>query len=337
MGLADVAATAAKRATATYSTSGLPSYITSAIASHAAKSSAKKQTAIPTSKATSTAKTTTKVATKATPASSSKTGIYVPSYANPSMTATANAINQSLVDKGVIPEASTTTPGLSTTPIGSVVPAPEVSPTPTAPTPATPTEAAPAETAPSPAEAEASGMTQEEYDKMLSSAIDNLLNPQFIGFQGDRAAELRRLQNYRNQLFGYTTDTGEKKIGSLEQQQNLDKQARRRLAAQRASAGMLQGGSYAGTERGLGTQQEAQQAYALQEMLRPYQEQVASDRLQEFGLGYDPTQRGFSLLDFGNAENIMGGWATGTYAGRQAAANARNQAIQQLLSQGISL
>ena len=189
------------------------------------------------------------------------------------------------------------------------------------------------------------GVTEEEQaaaaatpeQQQLDAAIANLLNPQFIGFQGDRAAELRRLQNLRNQLFGSTDAAGNKSVGSVGRQQQSDLQARRRLAAQRAGAGMLQGGAYAGTERGLGTIQEADQAYAMQELLRPYQEQVASDRLQEFGLGYDPTGRGFNLLDFGNPNDIMGGWATGTFAGRQAAAAARNAAVQQLLGQGTTV
>jgi hypothetical protein len=174
-------------------------------------------------------------------------------------------------------------------------------------------------------------------EQQLDAAIANLLNPQFIGFQGDRAAELRRLQNLRNQLFGFKDAAGNQSIGSVGRQQQSDLQARRRLAAQRAGAGMLQGGAYAGTERGLGTIQEADQAYAMQELLRPYQEQVASDRLQEFGLGYDPTGRNFNLLDFGNANDIMGGWSTGTFAGRQAAAAARNAAVQQLLQQGMTV
>jgi hypothetical protein len=174
-------------------------------------------------------------------------------------------------------------------------------------------------------------------EQQLDAAIANLLNPEFIGFQGDRAAELRRLQNLRNQLFGFKDAAGNVSVGSVGRQQQSDLQARRRLAAQRAGAGMLQGGAYAGTERGLGTIQEADQAYAMQELLRPYQEQTASDRLQEFGLGYDPTGRNFNLLDFGNADNIMGGWSTGTYAGRRAAAAARNAAVQQLLQQGTTV
>lgn len=174
-------------------------------------------------------------------------------------------------------------------------------------------------------------------EQQLDAAIANLLNPEFIGFQGDRAAELRRLQNLRNQLFGYKDAAGNVSVGSVGRQQQSDLQARRRLAAQRAASGMLQGGAYAGKERGLGAIQEADQAYAMQELLRPFQEQVASDRLQEFGLGYDPTGRNFNLLDFGNAEDIMGGWAQGTYAGRQAAAAARNAAVQQLLQQGVTV
>lgn len=187
------------------------------------------------------------------------------------------------------------------------------------------------------ADAASSAVGANPTEQQLDAAIANLLNPQFIGFQGDRAAELRRLQNLRNQLFGYKDAAGNVSVGSVGRQQQSDLQARRRLAAQRAGAGMLQGGAYAGTERGLGTIQEADQAYAMQELLRPYQEQVASDRLQEFGLGYDPTGRNFNLLDFGNAGDIMGGWAQGTYAGRQAAAAARNAAVQQLLQQGVTV
>jgi hypothetical protein len=36
-------------------------------------------------------------------------------------------------------------------------------------------------------------------------------------------------------------------------------------------------------------------------------------------------------------DNMMGGWAESTFAGREAAAAARRQALQQLLSQGITI
>ena len=192
-------------------------------------------------------------------------------------------------------------------------------------------------TTPTPEEAEAEGMSQAEYDELLQAAINDILNPQFLDFQGSRAEELRRLQNYRNQLYGQTTEDGREMIGSVGRQETVDLQDRRRLAAQRAASGMLQGGAYAGTERGVGTIQEGRQAYDLQEMQRPFREQIQTDRLNEFGLGYDPTNRGFNQLDFGMPDNMMGGWAESTFAGREAAAAARRQALQQLLSQGITI
>jgi hypothetical protein len=192
----------------------------------------------------------------------------------------------------------------------------------------------PTEPVPSPQQAEAEGMTQAEYDQLLADAENNLLEPDFIGFQGDRAAELRRLRNYRNQLYG-NSEFGT--TGSVQRQGELDGLARRRLAAQAAASGTLQGGAYAGTQRGTGTMQRADQDYAMQEMLRPYQEQVASDRLTQQGLNYDPTARTFGLSDFGNPDDLMGGWSSSTFAGQEAYARARQQALQQLLQQGITI
>jgi hypothetical protein len=137
------------------------------------------------------------------------------------------------------------------------------------------------------------------------------------------------LQNLRNQLYG---DTEFGTTGSVQRQQGLNEQSRRRLAAQRAMAGMLQGGAYAGTERGLGTLQRADQDYAMQEMLRPYNEQVMSDRLREFGLEYDPTSRVFNQQELDLTD-----FAQGPFAGREAAARARASAIQQLAQRGIQI
>ena len=163
----------------------------------------------------------------------------------------------------------------------------------------------------------------------LDAAIAQLLDPEFIAFQGDRASELRRLQNLRNQLFG---DAEFGQTGSVQRQETLDSNARRRLAAQRAMSGMLQGGAYAGTERGLGTMQRANQDFAMQEMLRPFREATAADRLREFGLEYDPTSRVFDQADLD-----VTGFTTQTQAGREAAARARLAAIQQLAQQGITI
>jgi hypothetical protein len=102
-------------------------------------------------------------------------------------------------------------------------------------------------------------------------------------------------------------------------------------------SGMLQGGAYAGLQRGVGTLQRADQDFAMQEMQRPFREQTQSDRLREFGLGFNPEGREFDLNDFGSPDNIMGGWSTGTFAGREAASRARNAAIERLRQQGMAL
>ena len=186
--------------------------------------------------------------------------------------------------------------------------------------------------APAPAAApvaEEAGASPIDAAAALDAAINQLLDPEFIGFQGDRASELRRLQNLRNQLFG---DAEFGQTGSVQRQQELDANSRRRLAAQRAMSGMLQGGAYAGTERGLGTMQRANQDFALQEMTRPFREATAADRLREFGLSFDPSSRVFDQMDMD-----LTGFTTQTQAGREAAARARLAAIQQLAQQGITI
>jgi hypothetical protein len=200
---------------------------------------------------------------------------------------------------------------------------------------------------PEPAAAAEAGISEADYLAQLETAINGLLEGTYIDFQGSAADELRRLRNYRDQLYG--NDAG--MIGSVQRQQTTDLNDRRRLAAQRAVSGMLQGGSYAGAQRGLGTQQQASQAYGVQEMQRPFLEQVQSDRLREFGLDYnfDGKQLGYTdwfddmipnmSLDE-NGKLVLDkkeSWATTTNKGRSAQANARNSAIQQLLQRGVTL
>lgn len=175
---------------------------------------------------------------------------------------------------------------------------------------------------------------QVDAQAMLAALINQLLEGDFIGFQGQRAAELRRLQNLRNQLYG---DAEMGSIGSIERQRQLDANARRRLAASRAVSGMLAGGAYAGTQRGLGTIQRAEQDFGIQEMERPFREQVAADRLREFGLEYAPAGRIFNLSDFGAPTDMLGGWTRRTFGGQEAAARARQAAIQQLAQRGIQI
>jgi hypothetical protein len=172
-----------------------------------------------------------------------------------------------------------------------------------------------------------SGPTNAELS--LEAAINSILEGDFQGFQGQRAAELRRLQNLRNQLFG---DSEFGTTGALQRQQNISEQDRRRLAARMAVSGTLQGGTYAGSQRGLGTQQRAEQDFSIQELLRPFNEQTAADRLREFGLGFNPTNRVFDLQNLD-----LAGFSTGTAVGREAAARARQAAIQQLAQRGMQI
>ena len=187
---------------------------------------------------------------------------------------------------------------------------------------------------------------------LLDSEIQRLLEADFIGFQGDRANELRRLQNLRNQLFG-DTETG--LTGSLQRQQGLDEASRRRLASQRAMSGMLQGGAYSGLQRGVGTIQRADQDFGIQEMKRPFMEQTQGDRLREFGLDFDPNNRQFDQIEYsglvpkvklnpetGQYEYDDTGstgryFGTDTFAGREASLRARNAALDRLRQQGVTL
>lgn len=180
------------------------------------------------------------------------------------------------------------------------------------------------------AESAAGGETSPiDAKKALDDEINKLLNPDFIGFQGDRAAELRRLQNLRNQLFG---DAEFGQTGSVQRQEKMDADGRRRLAAQRASAGMLQGGAFFGKQRGLGELQLERQMFDLQEMQRPFRDATASDRLREFGLSFDPTSRIFDQMDMD-----LTGFSTQTQAGREAAARAKLAAMQILAQRGSQI
>lgn len=254
------------------------------------------------------------------------TGVAIPSYAtNPNVIARANEINAGVVSGSPVQ--------LVTNPDGTIGGAPVTEVPVEAPvggdggsTEPAPVEEAPAEEAPAESEI--------DVEALYNSLIADLLEPDFIGFQGTQASELRRLQNLRNQLFG-SAEYGT--TGSIQRQRDLDARARRRLAAQRAVAGMLQGGAYAGPQRGVGTIQQAEQEYGIQEMLRPYREQTMADRLFQFGLGYTPDSRAFNLLDFGNEDDIMGGWGAQTYAGQEATARAKRAALEQLTQRGLSL
>lgn len=185
-----------------------------------------------------------------------------------------------------------------------------------------------------------SGTSTTSTGKIVPSAIQpedtelykSMVEGDFLNWQKNRADEMLRLRNLETELFG---DGG--KVGQAE---TSDLQERRRLAAQMAAAGTLQGGAYIGGERGLDTLARVQQTNEMQDLLRPFMEQTDTGRLSEYGIEYDPRAAAIRQATEGapNARDIYGGTFTQgdnfstTYAGRIAAQQARAAALQQLLS-----
>lgn len=176
----------------------------------------------------------------------------------------------------------------------------------------------------------ATGETAAAVNPEDTELYKNTILGDFLKFQQARSDEMRRLRDMETELFGQG--------GKTEQQNTADKRDRRRLAAQMAAAGTLQGGAYAGAERGLDTLRREAQTNALNELLRPFVEQTASDRLTQLGIDFTGRGRGASDV----AQQTYGGtfamkpgefdWTKSTYAGQIAAQQARTQALQQLLS-----
>jgi len=154
-----------------------------------------------------------------------------------------------------------------------------------------------------------------------------LLDIARIEFENERADRLRQLRNLETELFGGG--------GTVEQAEFDQEQARRRLAAQMASRGTLQGGAYAGGERGLGTLQQRSQDYQIQNLIRPFQQQTDTDMLYNLGIGFDPAEEGYGGI-FSMMPSDEFDWTT-TEAGRLASAQARQKAFEALLSGLVTL
>jgi hypothetical protein len=102
------------------------------------------------------------------------------------------------------------------------------------------------------------------------------MNEAMGGARGDTARETERLSNLYTSIYG---ETGQLK--------NFDVQAgqdQRRLAAEMAARGTLRSGAYAGGERGLGTQQQKQQASQRAGIERGYTDQTSPQALFDMGL-----------------------------------------------------
>jgi LysM repeat protein len=102
------------------------------------------------------------------------------------------------------------------------------------------------------------------------------MNEALGGFRTNTAQERERLSNLFTDIYG---ETGQLK--------NFDVQAmqdQRRLAAEMASRGTLRSGAYAGGERGLGTQQQKQQASQRAGIEQGYTSQTSPQALFDMGL-----------------------------------------------------
>lgn len=164
-------------------------------------------------------------------------------------------------------------------------------------------------------------------DAEETEMYQQLLDIARIEFENERADRLRQLRNLETELFGGG--------GTVEQTEFDQEQARRRLAAQMAGRGTLQGGAYAGGERGLGTLQQRSQDYDIQNLIRPFQQQTDTDMLYNLGIGFDPAEEGFGGI-FSMLPSEEFDWTT-TEAGRLAAAQARQRAFEALLSGLVTL
>jgi LysM repeat protein len=102
------------------------------------------------------------------------------------------------------------------------------------------------------------------------------MNEALGDFRGQGTKERERLSNLYTDIYG---ETGQLK--------NFDVQAiqdQRRLAAEMAARGTLRSGAYAGGERGLGTQQQKQQASQRAGIEKGYNDQTSPQALFDMGL-----------------------------------------------------
>ena len=102
------------------------------------------------------------------------------------------------------------------------------------------------------------------------------MNEAMGDFRGQGTRERERLSNLYTDIYG---ETGQLK--------NFDVQAmqdQRRLAAEMAARGTLRSGAYAGGERGLGTQQQKQQASQRAGIEKGYTDQTSPQALFDMGL-----------------------------------------------------
>jgi hypothetical protein len=159
------------------------------------------------------------------------------------------------------------------------------------------------------------------------------MNEAMGGARTQRVQERERLSNLYTDIYG---ETGQLK--------NFDTQAtqdQRRLAAEMASRGTLRSGAYAGGERGLGTQQQKQQASQRAGIERGYTDQTSPQALFDMGLARGADNKVRELVQgeeiswkdpsSGETKTMKYDW-TQTTAGRQAKQMALQQWMQKQLA-----
>jgi hypothetical protein len=159
------------------------------------------------------------------------------------------------------------------------------------------------------------------------------MNEALGGFRTNTAQERERLSNLYTDIYG---ETGQLK--------NFDTQAtqdQRRLAAEMASRGTLRSGAYAGGERGLGTQQQKQQASQRAGIEQGYTSQTSPQALFDMGLARGADNKVRELVQgeevswkdpsSGETRKMKYDW-TQTTAGRAAKQAALQQWMQKQLA-----
>jgi len=159
------------------------------------------------------------------------------------------------------------------------------------------------------------------------------MNEAMGGARSQRVQERERLSNLYTDIYG---ETGQLK--------NFDTQAtqdQRRLAAEMAARGTLRSGAYAGGERGLGTQQQKQQASQRAGIERGYTDQTSPQALFDMGLARGADNKVRELVQgeeiswkdpsSGETKTMKYDW-TQTTAGRQAKQMALQQWMQKQLA-----
>jgi hypothetical protein len=159
------------------------------------------------------------------------------------------------------------------------------------------------------------------------------MNEAMGGARSQRVQERERLSNLYTDIYG---ETGQLK--------NFDTQAtqdQRRLAAEMAARGTLRSGAYAGGERGLGPQQQKQQASQRAGIERGYTDQTSPQALFDMGLARGADNKVRELVQgedvswkdpsSGETKTMKYDW-TQTTAGRQAKQMALQQWMQKQLA-----